>query len=592
MTLLKPTISLRRLCVFKDERTVFDAGFHSGVNIIHGHNSSGKTTVLDFAAYALGAEYIPWKQEALLCDWTIAEVLLNGKAITIRRAVNTSPMNPMYIFWGIYDDAMNASVMDWQVFGFKRSASKLSFTQALLLSLELAEAQGDGASNLTMHQLLRVLYADQPSLHSPIFRSDTFDSALNRETIGSYLTGIYDDKLYVAQLEKRRLEKEIAKLEAELKSIFTVLAKSERNVNFEFLGTEIVNLEAQKVLISEELARLRSERTVTAQAKKANSDLQLRSLLDTAKIKFFNIRDNIAHGELDVADSKRFVEELELRLRSLDESGAARNYFGNLSFSFCPCCLTEVKAISDKENDCALCKSSLNSKAADSQLLRMRNELRIQLSESQGLIAEREAELRKWHTQLPAFKQELKALENRYNQSTQTWSSDLETAIEAVARKSGSIEQEIKGLYENQRLAESIRQLQERRNAFDLELVAVESTIESLGYSQETRKQVVQLEVAQTLGRLLREDLNRQAEFQKADNIQFSFTDNIVAVEGATQFSESSTVVLRHLFHLALLSASTRIPEMRLPRFLMLDGIEDGGMELEVLRKEDAAQPA
>lgn len=62
--------------------------------------------------------------------------------------------------------------------------------------------------------------------------------------------------------------------------------------------------------------------------------------------------------------------------------------------------------------------------------------------------------------------------------------------------------------------------------------------------------------------------------------VPFSFTDNNISVEGITQFSESSTVVLRHLFHVALLSASTRIPAMRFPRFLLLDGIEDGGMEL------------
>jgi len=45
--------------------------------------------------------------------------------------------------------------------------------------------------------------------------------------------------------------------------------------------------------------------------------------------------------------------------------------------------------------------------------------------------------------------------------------------------------------------------------------------------------------------------------------------------------SESSAVVLRHIFHLALLTASVRKPFMRVPRFIMLDGIDDGGMEEE-----------
>ncbi|MFM2067428.1 MAG: hypothetical protein RLZZ584_2337, partial [Pseudomonadota bacterium] len=247
-----------------------------------------------------------------------------------------------------------------------------------------------------------------------------------------------------------------------------------------------------------------------------------------------------------------------------------------------PCCLSEIKADKEQsENLCQLCKIPLNAVAADGQVLRMRNELRIQLRESEAIVAEHSAELSKCKIALPNIKRELTSLEQRYAQSGQTWTSEIEGAIEAMARRVGSLEQEIKGLYDNQKLAETIRQLQERRDGVNARIGELESIIESSIYTQENRKQQVQLEVASTLGRLLREDLNRQKEFVMAENIQFSFTDNVVSVEGSTQFSESSTVVLRHLFHLALLSASTRIPEMRLPRFLILDGIEDGGMELE-----------
>lgn len=580
MILLKPTIALRRVTVYKDSRVVFDASFHAGVNIFRGHNSSGKTTILDFIAYTLGAENIPWKPEALLCNWSVAEVLLNGNPITLRRAVNPNPLNPLYIFWGAYDDAVSAPTEKWELFGFRRSDSKLSFTQALMNSMDLPEAQGDGASNLTMHQLLRVMYADQPSLHSPIFRADAFDSALNRETIGAYLSGVYDDKLYTAQLEKRTQEKELQSLDAELKSIFKVLAKSDQPANFEFIGQEILNLEREKERKVEELARLRSERKVPADVKKQNGDGTVRNRLDIARRRLSDAIDQIAYGEMNVADSKKFVEELELRLRTLDESTTTRNYFGRLEFAFCPCCLAEIKPAQD-DIACGLCKTTLHSGSADTQVLRMKNELRIQLKESLSLIKDTEADLAKLRLDLPELRQNLKDLERTYERIAKNWSSDLELAMEAIARKIGAFEQEIKGLYENQKLAETIRLLQVKRDEVKGRIAELDSTIESSLYTQEKQKIRVQAEVAATLSRLLRQDLVRQAEFQRAENVQFSFTDNVVSVEGSTQFSESSTVVLRHLFHLAILSASTRIPEMRFPRFLILDGIEDGGMELE-----------
>lgn len=581
MTLNKPTLALRQIAAFKDNRRVLDATFHNGVNVVRGHNSSGKTTALDFIAYALGAENIPWKQEALLCDEAMAEVSLNGSPVTLRRRVNTNPLNPMHIFWGAMDKALAAPITEWEVYPFKRSTSKISFTQAILLGLELPDAQGDGASNLTMHQFLRVLYADQPSLHSPIFRSDTFDSALTRETVGNYLCGIYDDALYSAQLERRTREKEVAQLDAELKSIFIVLAKSQRDTSFEFIGSQIQTLEQERDQAVKELTRLKTERSLEKGKRSTQPDAELRTALDAAKVAVSRAQESLLKKELEVADSSRFIREVRSRLVSLNESNAAREYLGSLVFSFCPCCLSPVPLPEDNGKNCALCKNPLIGAAGDVQMLRMRNELRIQLLESEQLVSVRAQEIQDIQNALPGLKQSLRALEKKYQASTQVWSSELENAVEAQARRIGELDQEIKGLYENQRLAEVIRQLQNRRNAVSVEITRLNTIIESRIYTQEQNKKAVALEVASTLGRLLRLDLHRQEEFKKAENIQFSFTDNVVSVDGATQFSESSTVVLRHLFHVALLSASCKIPAMRFPRLLILDGIEDGGMELE-----------
>lgn len=578
MTLLSPTIIVNHLSVVKDGYVVLDVEFHKGLNILRGHNSSGKTTTLDFIAHTMGAEDIPWKKESLLCDYSMLDVSLNDRHITLRRDVSDNRQQPLYIYWGPMAEALTAPVSGWEQYPFRRSANKLSFTQILLQALGLPEAQGDGASNLTMHQFLRVIYADQPSLHSPIFRVDSFDSALTRETVGNYLSGVYDDDLYSAQLSRRILEKEVAQAESELRSIFAVLAKSKQDVNMEFFGQQIMETERRRAVLLEEIARLKVERTVKSDEQRSGDEGVTRAALDAAKKELTSTMHTIVRKESELADSQQFIEEVTSRLKSLDESQNARSYFGSIAFNFCPCCLAELKAAD--ATTCALCKSAMDGNAGETQILRMRNELLVQLKESRRIIQMRENEVRTLRLKVPGLRQALRSLEQRYVELTQNWSSELEVTLERVSREVGSLDQEIKNLYENQRLANVIKDLQTRRDELQQQMHELDSIIERLTYAQESRKAQTFYEVANALSRLLKQDLYRQQEFRTAEHVQFSFIDNQVVVDGSAKFSESSTAVLRHLFHLALLTASTKLPAMRFPRFLMLDGIEDGGMEL------------
>jgi hypothetical protein len=581
MTLLEPTLRINRLKVYQGGHVAFDCPFHPGVNVIRGRNSSGKTTVMDLLAFSLGAENIRWKPEALRCTSTYVEVLLNGEVACLRRDIDTALQRPMSIFWGAMEESLKAGPQLWETYPFKRSAHRVSFSQALFEAMNMPQAQGDGASNLTMHQLLRVLYADQPSVHSPIFRLDSFDSPLTREMVGGYLGGVYDDVLYSAQLRVRELDAQISKQEAELRSIFNVLGRSGQSPDLEFLNTKIVELEAARGALSASLVTLKQKRELPRKdSNKARASADgLRQSLNVARQAESAAKDKLAALDLDIADSYLFVKELESRLLSLDESKETRSYFSNVQFRFCPSCLSELPQARADAEHCHLCTTALGDGRGDSQLLRMRNELNVQLKESRSLIDGRTREADALRVEIPLLSQRVRKLEQDYRAEANAWSSDVEVALEEIARKLGALDEEIKQAYERQKLASVISDLQMRRDALTAESKRLAESIEQLEQKQAQRK----IEVAKTVNdatvRLLKLDLPLQPEFVNAKEANFDFVENSVYVNGSRNFSESSAVVLRHVFHLALLTASVQKPFMRLPRFLMLDGIDDGGME-------------
>lgn len=580
MTMFKPTLQVRRLKIRRGNATAYDEKFHSGVNILRGQNSSGKTAVLDFIAYSLGGENIPWKQEALLCDSAMVEILANGVQVTLRRPVNDKAQNPMLIFWGGIDHAETAPISSWEVYPFRRSERKESFSQVVFRALEMPEVRGAAESNITMHQLLRLLYADQRSPHDTLFRPETFDTTLTRETVGGYLFGIYDDKLYEAQLALRGADAELGRVVSELRSIFSVLGRSGQETNFEWIGSEIAGHEREQLDLSLQLEKLKNQRASQGAQGNDPGVSELRRRLSVAKKKLADAEDRKAGLELEIRDSEQFISELQRRSDSLTESGAARAYLGSVSFSFCPCCLSPVRASDGAATHCSLCKSPFGERAADSQLLRLKNELELQREESTRLLSARRKELTDLTGALPSFRNELASLQREYSRQSTSWNSAIESEIEGIARKIGETDQRIKQLLEAQRLGSVVLDLQKKREQLATKLQHLNGEIERLTFAQEKRKEEAKAVVAEQLVQLLRHDLPRQAEFSEAKDIDWSFGDNRVIVNGHINFSESSMVILRHSFHLAMLFGSTKEPFFRVPRLVILDGIDDGGLEI------------
>lgn len=78
---------------------------------------------------------------------------------------------------------------------------------------------------------------------------------------------------------------------------------------------------------------------------------------------------------------------------------------------------------------------------------------------------------------------------------------------------------------------------------------------------------------------IIRADKDHEEIFVKGKSIEFDFGEDRVTIDDRALFSASSMVYLKNAFRLALLKASCIDPNYLYPRFLLMDNIEDKGME-------------
>ena len=582
MTRFDPSLALNRLVVMKDGHSAYDEDFHIGVNIIRGvGNSVGKSTLADLIFFALGGDVVVWKDEAGSCDSVVAELVLNGAVVTVRRDISTSGQQPLWIFFGDFEASQSAGMEGWQRYAYRRSGERESFTQVLFRLLDMPEVGAEAESNITMHQLLRLMYVDQMTPVDRIFRFETNDSPLRRQAVGDLLCGVYDSRIYPTQLLLREKEKDYELATRQLTSLHHVLGRVGEGMTLEFINAQKSNLTSQRSAILAEIDELKSRRfEVSNSADEKSTISALGRDLQKMNADVADKQDLAGRLAYAIEDAGELIREISRSLSQLREGEVSHAVLGPIDFLFCPSCFSVLEDAPD-EHTCRLCRSHIEPDSDRSRIARMRNELELQLKESEQLQEERISELAGAQGRLRTLQAMRDRLASEYLSLTRHYVTEADVSIEQLSSRVGYLDRELVELERQGELAEQLELLSREKALLNEDISNLKDRIRQWQTERNTRQANVYGAIAQTTAEIISHDVKSEAEFTSDSDVYFNFSEDRIAINGKYGFSASSLTVIRNAFHLALHWSACADSSFRYPRFLLMDNIEDKGMTQE-----------
>lgn len=582
MTQFEPVLIVRRLIVVKGAKPVYDERLHPGVNVIRGENASGKSTILNFIYYGLGGDLTDWSTAALLCSRVYLEVELNGMVVTLARDISKTAGSPMDIFSGAYELSLKQPANAWNRYPYRRSLTTESFSQALFRLLGMPDVSLEVSGNITMHQVLRLLYADQLSPVDEIFRFEQFEQKDTRDAIGRLLCGAYTNELYENTQSLKSLKKEFDKIDAQLRSLFVVLGKAEQEVaTTDWLSAEREELLKQKRQVEQETDALeRKMASISSDPISMKEQAECYDFVKRKQVEIAKTKQAIHSLVLDIADSDAFVNGLKEKVNNLRDSAVVARNLEEIKFHSCPACFS----ILDSEEDaltyaCHLCKTPYDSEQVAARIAGLVNESAVQIKQSEVLQGRRREKLLKLEEDLESLGKEWKSSAQKLSSMLGRPSTENQQLLRELQRRLGYIDRMIEDFDQKSKMAGVISSLSQRKTELQLRIISLGEENLGLRRAQQDRLNRAYLLISEEVKHLLHNDLRRQDSFENAKGLSFSFEKNRLTVDGESYFSASSRAILKSSFFAGFTAAASEEEFFRHPRFCMIDTLENMGVE-------------
>lgn len=569
MTQSKQFLIVNRLVISSRANFIYDQKFYVGVNIIRGDNGTGKSTVMDLLFFVLGGDVKEWTEEQSRCDFVMCEIRVSGRLLTIKREI-ASP-NSMHIYEGKLD--LNAPAAQFLVLPYRVTDRRESFSQVLFDFIGLPRYKKDDSVTLTMHQILRLIYVDQITPPNKILRqeSSNFDGYSNRLAIGEYLLGIDDLGSHMLRQEKNKLEKESEGIEAERRAIFKVLGRHSVNVDENSLIEEIHELNREKSDLQASAGAV-SQEPVSTDINVAVQNMA--SQVASEKAYLLELEEDRVRISTEVVENELFINSLEFRLRSIVEASEVNEEIGSMDFKFCPSCLTPING-SVEHGTCRLCKSAKAFDLRGRGYLAERTSLQFQLAESKEILTKRRAELLRVGQKIA---QSSTLVELSLSQYIPMGIRSNDPRYYADAMRLGFIEKQLEQLAENLTIVREIDASAQKLGDINGKIERITELLVAAIEQTAGRRSEVAENISELVIKILKHDLGYETAFTDASHFDFDFGRDAMRLDGKSKFSASSMTLLKNAFRFAIFYLSVVDENMRYPRLLIMDNIEDKGM--------------
>jgi hypothetical protein len=572
------SFQLNRLRVVRRGQPVYDQVFHNGVNIIRGENGCGKSTIADFIFYILGGEFEKWKAAASQCDEVQAEVATSGGTLSIKRAVGKA-QTPAYVYFGDMAAAETQALDNWLSFPIRRQESRESFSQIMFRAAGIPEAQSQGSANITMNQILRLLYADQRTPAAFLFKYENFDTREIRDAVGDLVCGLSVYEVYDCVLALRARKAEFDEASRKLIALVESLPVEEGLANIDTIDARIRELGSEERSVVEEARRVDEVVDSKQTTRFLTERRSALSKLTKLKNKIRKREDEVEVIAYEISEASRFNDYLAGLSEKLPRAQASAEMIGNIEFTHCPACLSLLDQPSDSAH-CSVCGAETDREREQSRYLSIRLDVDIQAREGKQLLLEKEGKKDRLQRELRELNREYEVMLGDFGSKYDISISPRESYLASKHNRLGQIGREREYLGRLRERALEIRKLSEEKARLQGEITEMSDHLKVLEIQSQRRRSVALSSIADIARGLLHSDLERQKEFKAAEGVSIRFGDNALSVDGEMNFADSSSVILKNAAILSIFSAATLDQKFYHPRFVLLDNVEDKGMEM------------